>query len=154
MALMGMKVASACWPRNRFSSGLASAIKSAFAFAIQIKLSLVIDSLRMEGIDLTFSFTAVAVHVLVVGHAGLVVGLVHVDRLHDDAYGEEGGRLRDAGIGINAFLSVFINSVRRNKRFSLGIFLHISIVYGPYVEPNERVVQQQLGNSLMTSSNL
>ena len=67
----------------------------------------------MAGIDLTFSFTAVAVHVLVVGHAGLAVGLVHVDRLHDDAYREEGGRLRDAGIGINAFLSVFFYSVRR-----------------------------------------
>ena len=66
-------------------------------------------------------------HILVVGHAGLAVGLVHVDRLHDDAYGEGGGRLRDAGIGINAFLSVFIYSVRRKKTFfSLRIFIHIS----------------------------
>ena len=36
--------------------------------------------------------------VLVVGHAGLAVGLVLMDRLHDDAYWEEGGRLGDAGI--------------------------------------------------------
>ena len=78
---------------------------------------------------------------LVVGHAGLAVGPVLEARLHDGAHGEEGGRRGDAGIGINAFLSVFINSVRRNKRFSLGIFLHISVVYGPYVEPNKRVVQ-------------
>ena len=65
-------------------------------------------------------------HVLVVGHAGLAVGLVHVDRLHNGAHGEEGGRLGDAVIGINAFLSVFIQSVRRNIRFSLSLFTHVT----------------------------
>ena len=70
-----------------------------------------------------------------------------MDRLNDDAYWGEGGRLGDAGIGINAFLSVFIYSVRRKKMFfSLHIFLQISVVYGPYVEPNKRVVQYPLGN--------
>ena len=54
-----------------------------------------------------------------VGHAGLAVGPVLEARLHDGAYGEEGGRRGDAGIGIKAFLSV----------------------YGPNVEPNKRVVQ-------------
>ena len=54
-------------------------------------------------------------HVLVVGHAGLAVGPVLEDRLHDGdgAHGEEGGRRGNAGIGIKAFLSVFIFSVRR-----------------------------------------
>ena len=51
-------------------------------------------------------------HVLAVGHAGLAVGLVLEDRLHDGAHGEEGGPLGDAGIEIIAFLSVhrFIHS--------------------------------------------
>ena len=40
------------------------------------------------------------------------------------AHGEEGGRRGDAGIGIKAFLSVFIHSVRRNKRFFLGLYTH------------------------------
>ena len=65
------------------------------------------------------------------------------NRLHDDAYWEEGGRFGNAGIGINAFLSVFIYSVCRKKMF---FSLHISVVYGPYVEPNKRVVQYPLGN--------
>ena len=52
MALMGMTVASGMLAPECLSFGLASAIKSAFAFTI--KLSLVIDSLRMAGIDLTF----------------------------------------------------------------------------------------------------
>ena len=38
-------------------------------------------------------------HVLVVGHAGLAVGPVLENRLHDGAHGEEGGRGGDAGIG-------------------------------------------------------
>ena len=59
-----------------------------------------------------------------VGHAGLAVGPVLEARLHDGAYGEEGGRRGDAGIGIKAFLSVFIHSVRRNKCFSLGLYTH------------------------------
>ena len=54
---------------------------------------------------------------------------------------------KNAGIGINAFPSVYIYSVRRKKMFfSLHIILHISVVYGPYVEPNKRVVQYPLGN--------
>ena len=44
-----------------------------------------------------------------------------------------------ACVGINVFLSVFI---------------HISAVYAPYVEPNKRVVQYPLGNFETTSSNL
>ena len=47
------------------------------------------------------------------GHAGLAVGPVLEVRLHDGAHGEEGGRRGDAGIGMKAFLSVFIDSVRR-----------------------------------------
>ena len=56
-------------------------------------------------------------HVLVVGHVGLVVGPVLEARLHDGdgAHGEEGGRLGDTGIGINAFLSVYIHSVGHKK---------------------------------------
>ena len=63
-------------------------------------------------------------HVLAVGHAGPAVGPVYEDRLHDGAHGKEGGRHGNAGIGINTFLSVFIHSVRRNKRFSLGLYTH------------------------------
>ena len=57
-------------------------------------------------------------HVLVVGHASLAVGPVLEVRLHDGAHEEEGGRrvVWDAGIGINAFLSVYINSVGNKKR--------------------------------------
>ena len=47
-------------------------------------------------------------HVLV-GHAGLAVGADHVDLLPDGAHIEEGGRLGDARIRINVFLSVFIH---------------------------------------------
>ena len=41
--------------------------------------------------------------------------LVFRDRLQNNASGEEGGRLRDAGIGMYAFLSVFIHSVNYKK---------------------------------------
>ena len=63
-------------------------------------------------------------HVLV-GHAGLAVGADLVDLLHDGAHIEEGGRLGDAGIGINAFLSVFIHNTVRIK-VSLVIVLTLS----------------------------
>ena len=96
----------------------ASTIKSELAFhiTVQIKVSLVI-TLTLSGQD-----GGDRLHVLVVGHAGLVVGPVLEDRLHDGdgahgeeggRRGEEGGRRGDAGIGMKAFLSVFIFSVRR-----------------------------------------
>ena len=59
-----------------------------------------------------------------VGHAGLAFDPVLEDRLHDGAHGKEGGRRGNAGIGINTFLSVFIHTVRRNKRFSLGLYTY------------------------------
>ena len=70
----------------------------------QIRVSLIIDSRSRDG--------GALLHVPVVGHAGLAVGPVLENRLYDGAHGEEGGRRGNAGIGINAFLSVFIFSVR------------------------------------------
>ena len=49
--------------------------------------------------------------VLVVGHADLAVGADLEDPLHDGAHIEEGGRLGDARIGMNVFLSVFIHII-------------------------------------------
>ena len=63
-------------------------------------------------------------HILV-GHAGPAVGADLVDLLHDGTHIEEGGRLGDAGIGINAFLSVFIHNTVRIK-VSLVIVLTLS----------------------------
>ena len=57
-----------------------------------------------DGLDL--------LHVLAVGHAGLAVGPVLEDRLHDGAHGEEGGRLGDAEMGKN-FFSFGLYSQRR-----------------------------------------
>ena len=52
------------------------------------------------------------VHVLGVGQAGLAVVPVH-EEVEDRAALGGVDRRRDAGLGINAFLSVFIHSVRR-----------------------------------------
>ena len=59
---------------------------------------------------------------MVVGHAGLAVGPVLDDRLHNGAHGEEGGRRGNAGIGINAFLSVFIHSVDYKKPICISLY--------------------------------
>ena len=76
---------------------------------VQIKVSLVI------ALTLTGWRRSSPLHVLVVGHAGLAVGPVLEDRLHDGdgAHGEEGGRLGlgDTGIGIITLLSVFMEAV-------------------------------------------
>ena len=74
-----------------------SAINSEFAFlsTVQIKVSLVI-ALTLSG-----QVGGDRLHAVVVGHAGLAADPVLMDRLHDGAHGEEGGRLGDAGIGIN-----------------------------------------------------
>ena len=36
--------------------------------------------------------------------------------------------------------------VHKKTTFFSRFFLHISVVFGPYVEPNKRVVQYPLGN--------
>ena len=56
-------------------------------YTVQIKISLVIAfTLTLSGQD-----SGDLLHVLVVGHAGLAVGPVLENRLHDGAHGEEGG---------------------------------------------------------------
>ena len=66
-------------------------------------------------------------HVLVIGHAGLAVGPVLENRLHDGAHGKEGGRrgVQDAGIGISAFLFSFYSHQRGLKKANL----HCTVLY-------------------------
>ena len=74
-------------------------------FTEQIRVSLSLWHSPQDGDDRLLA--------LVVEHAGLAVVPVLEARLHDGAHGEEGGRRGDAGIGIKAFLSVFIHNVRQ-----------------------------------------
>ena len=62
---------------------------------------------------------------LEVEHAGLAVVTVHEARLYDGAHGEGGGRRGDAGIGVKAFLSVFIHNVRQLLKANL----HLTVMY-------------------------
>ena len=98
---------------------ISSAIKSALAFhsTVQIKVPLV-TALTLSGQD-----GRDLLHVLAVGHAGLALDPVLEDRLHDGAHGEEGGRLGVDGIGINAFLSVYIHRVGYKKGIARNLFL-------------------------------
>ena len=84
-------------------------VRLRFQSTVQIKVSLsLVIALTLSG-----QGGGDRLHVLVVGHAALAVGPVLEDRLHDGGHGEEGGRRGDAGIGMRAFLSVYIHSVRR-----------------------------------------
>ena len=85
-------------------------------------------------------------HVLVVGHAGLAVGPVLEARLHEGD-GLMGKRVATAGMlksKTHFFQSLFTACIGINV--FLSVFIHISAVYGPYVEPNKRVVQYPLRN--------
>ena len=86
-------------------------------------------------------------HVLAVGHAGLAVGPVLEARLYDGD-GLMGKKVAAAGMlesELTHFFQFLFSACVGIKVF-LWVFIHISVVYGPYVEPNKRLLQYPLGN--------